>query len=270
MKNPTLGAVALAAGVLVATSAPAAAATGADVVTKIETEDRAAALAYWTPERLAATDPENEAPAETIGTVRPGPVPAGLGKLYFTLVPGGDGSCSATAVPSASKDVVLTAGHCVNAGLTPQDEPIQVTNVVFVPSYEDGSGPHGVFAARAFAWPDTYQGPMSGTDDVAVLALDPVDGKHVADTTGTQEVTFERPESPAPTDILGYPVSRLAHGQKVQQCDVTAEYAPDSVVDKWISPCDLAGGSSGGPWLTGFDDATGLGTIYGVTSSRVR
>ncbi|GAB3564864.1 hypothetical protein GCM10027445_09430 [Amycolatopsis endophytica] len=38
------------------------------------------------------------------------------------------------------------------------------------------------------------------------------------------------------------------------------------MADSWTSPCDLAGGSSGGPWLTGFDDATGTGTIFGVTS----
>jgi hypothetical protein len=29
----------------------------------------------------------------------------------------------------------------------------------------------------------------------------------------------------------------------------------------------MAGGSSGGPWLTGFDPATGAGTVYSVTST---
>lgn len=149
-------------------------------------------------------------------------MPAGVGKLYFTSVPRGDSSCTATAVPSASKDVVLTAGHCVNGGLTPQGVPVEVTNLVFVPSYADGSAPHGVYPVRAFAWPGTYRGPSSSRDDVAVLALDPVRGTHVADAAGTQQVSFDRPPSPVATDILGYPVSRLAHGQKVQQCDVTA------------------------------------------------
>lgn len=261
-----LSAVALTAGALVAAAAPATAEVDAGVVTTISADDRAAALSYWTPERLTASDPEHEAPAETIGTVRPGPVPAGVGKLFFTHVPGRDSSCTATVVPSASKDVVLTAAHCVNGGLTPDDTPIEVTNLVFVPSFDDGARPHGVYPVRAFAWPDTYQGPTNGRDDVAVLALDPVDGEHVADVAGTQRISFERPESPAPTDILGYPGSRLAHGRKVQQCDVVAEHTPNTVVDKWSSPCDLAGGSSGGPWMTGFDDATGTGTIYGVTS----
>jgi hypothetical protein len=33
-----------------------------------------------------------------------------------------------------------------------------------------------------------------------------------------------------------------------------------------VSDCDLAGGSSGGPWLRGFDPTSGKGTIFGVTS----
>ncbi|SFI55711.1 hypothetical protein SAMN04489731_111176 [Amycolatopsis regifaucium] len=42
------------------------------------------------------------------------------------------------------------------------------------------------------------------------LALDPVDGRHVADVAGTQDISFEAPPSPVGATLLGYPVSKAA------------------------------------------------------------
>ncbi|PRY35625.1 trypsin-like serine peptidase [Umezawaea tangerina] len=251
---------------LAVSSAPVDAA-GADVVTGVSAADRAAALSYWTPERMAALGSEGHlAPAETIGKVWDAPVPPGVGRLFLTLVPGGDASCTATVVPSSSKDVALTAGHCVNGGLDRRDNPIKVTNVVFVPGYHDGERPHGVFPVRAFAWPDTYHGPTSALDDDAVIAVDPVDGGHVAEVAGTQDISFEAPPSPVGTTLLGYPVSRLARGEALVSCVLPATLRTNSVYSSWRSDCDMAGGSSGGPWLRDLDPATGRGTVFSVTS----
>jgi V8-like Glu-specific endopeptidase len=248
---------------LVVVAAPASAADDL-VVTRVSAADRAAALAHWTPERMRQwVGDDSLPPAEKIGREWPGPVPAGVGRLFFTAEPGVDESCTATVVPSATKDVALTAGHCVNGGLDRFDNPIKIVNVVFVPGYDHGKAPHGVFPVRAFAWPSTYSGPTSGTDDDAVLALDPVDGRHVA---GTQDVSFDRPPSPVDTTMLGYPVSRAAGGEALFSCTRPATLKANSVTTTWNTDCDLAGGSSGGPWLRGFDPATGRGTIFSVTS----
>jgi V8-like Glu-specific endopeptidase len=188
------------------------------------------------------------------------------GRLFFTAVPGGDESCTATVVPSPAKDVVFTAGHCLDGGTDRNDQPIKMTNMVFVPGYDHGKQPHGMFAARAFAWPDTYQGPSSALDDDGAVVLDPVGGKHVADAAGTQDISFDPVTGPVDTTMLGYPVSQLAHGEALVSCTRPATLDANSVSTGWKTDCDLAGGASGGPWLRNFDPATGKGTIFATTS----
>ncbi|MEV7549161.1 hypothetical protein AB0N89_06005 [Amycolatopsis sp. NPDC089917] len=269
VKNAVRRVVALSAALGAATVVVAAPASAADdqVVTTVSEADRAAALAHWTPERMRQwVGDENLPPAEKIGREWEGPVPAGVGRLFFTAQPGVDGSCTATVVPSSSKDVAFTAGHCVNGGLDRFDNPIKIVNVVFVPGYDHGEAPHGVFAARAFAWSSTYSGPMSGSDDDAVLALDPIDGHHVADVAGTQDISFGKLPSTVDTTMLGYPVSQAAAGEALFSCERPATFEENSVNATWNTDCDLAGGSSGGPWLRDFDPVTGKGTIFSVTS----
>jgi V8-like Glu-specific endopeptidase len=254
---------------LAVTIAPAAAARAGSgqVVTTVAAGDRAAALSYWTPERIKQQGEfDGLPPAEQIGKVWPGPVPAGVGRLFFTAVPGGDESCTATVVPSPGQDVVFTAGHCLDGGTDRHDRPIKMTNMVFVPGYDHGKQPHGMFAARAFAWSGTYQGPSSALDDDGVIALDPAGGKHVAEVAGTQDISFDQVTGPVDTTMLGYPVSRLAHGEALVSCTRPATLDTNSVTADWTTDCDLAGGASGGPWLRNFDPATGKGTIYAVTS----
>ncbi|MDX3660710.1 peptidase [Streptomyces sp. ID05-26A] len=245
-------------------TAPAQAAAG-QVVTTVPEPDRAAALAHWTPERMKAVGDGDLPPAERISQPYEGVAP-GVGRLFLSNSLGQDQSCTATVVPSATGDVVLTAGHCVNGGLDRWDNPIKVLKVVFVPGYDRGARPHGVFAARAFAWSDTYSGPTSGLDDDAVVALDPVDGRHVQDVAGSQDVSFDEVGSPVDATALGYPVSRLARGEALLACVRPATLKTNSVLSAWETDCDLAGGSSGGPWLRDFDPATGRGTIFSVTS----
>ncbi|MDT7800802.1 MAG: hypothetical protein QOI78_4235 [Actinomycetota bacterium] len=154
--------------------------------------------------------------------------------------------CRKGRCPQGSGGLFFTAGHCVNGGLDRFGNPIKIVNVVFVPGHDHGAAPHGVFPVRAFAWSATYSGPTSGTDDDAVLALDPVDGRHVADVAGTQDVTFAKPPSPVDTTILGHPVSRLAGGEALVSCGRPATPETNSVASAWRTDCDLAGGSSGG------------------------
>jgi hypothetical protein len=76
--------------------------------------------------------------------------------------------------------------------------------------------------------------------DDAVLALDPVGGRHVADVAGTQDVSFDRPPSPVDTTILGYPVSHLAGGEALLSCARPATLEVNSVTSAWRTDCDPA------------------------------
>ncbi|MBB5891285.1 trypsin-like serine peptidase [Kutzneria kofuensis] len=244
----------LAAPVAGADPAPS---TQVDTVTAA---DQAVALAYWTPERMRQVGADATEPGEQTAKPWAEPAPKGVGRFFFTEVPGGDSWCTATAVPSGNKDTVVTAAHCVHPGFTRDDVVIKATNIVFVPGYDRGKAPLGVFAARAFVVPTEYS---LTPRDMAMVVFGPRNGQHVADVAGTQKIAFGT-RSTGGADIFGYPGSKLAHGEFLLRCTVTATRESDSVGDTWSSPCDMAGGSSGGPWLTGFDGRSG--TVFSVTS----
>jgi len=245
---------------LAATTAVAAQAS-ADTparVTGVTAADQAAALAYWTPERMRQVGAGSEDKRESVARHWPAAAPKGVGRLFVTDVPGQDSWCTATAVGG---DVAITAAHCVWPGYTRDDQRIRAVNVVFVPGYDRGKTPLGIYAARAFLVPESYT--QHSSPDVAMIVFSPVAGRHLADAAGNQRLSYDT-TAPGRTATFGYPGSKTAYGETLSWCDVPA--TPDGSSGTWTSTCDMAGGSSGGPWLTGFDPATGAGTVYSVTS----
>ena len=134
-----------------------------------------AVRAYWTPARMKAAVPADRVRAAGGGNHakrKPGggstypytsyevtsPYTAAPtsthGKVFFT-----EGStnyvCSGTALTSANRSTVWTAGHCVNEG-----PGAYVTNWSFVPAYKDGAAPLGKWPATTLArrW---FSGPPS-------------------------------------------------------------------------------------------------------------
>ena len=102
---------------------------------------------------IAEPAPPAEAPAGTQApaSAESSPVEAGdsptNGKVFFrNQQDGRDYVCSGSAVNSASKRLVITAGHCVHGG------PGETwhANWVFVPGYDHGPGPEATFAAASF------------------------------------------------------------------------------------------------------------------------
>lgn len=129
--------------------------------------ERRQVLTYWTEGRMEAArpvtapapktqagEPERGAPftapptRELLAARTPGEPWTGggavartTGRVFFTTQAGRNSSCSGTAVTSANKSVVLTAGHCVKMNGAFH------TNWVFVPGYDRGSRPFGTWAA---------------------------------------------------------------------------------------------------------------------------
>jgi len=118
--------------------------------------DVARALAYWTPERMRAAQPlDGPTPIEDLASASFAPVPepsvppfAANGRL-FVRQGTEQGFCSATAINSPTRQLVLTAAHCLNSG--PRGLRGRTTwsrTVVFVPAYTDGLAPFGAFVAH--------------------------------------------------------------------------------------------------------------------------
>jgi hypothetical protein len=85
------------------------------------------------------------------------------------------------------------------------------------------------------------------------------------DVVGGQQIQFG---SRAATEILfGYPSVGQYHGRYLDYCDGALRPDPYGSPDAGIE-CTMTEGASGGPWFSGFDPLTGLGTITGVTTFR--
>ncbi|MFL6063461.1 MAG: trypsin-like serine peptidase [Friedmanniella sp.] len=253
-----------------------------------------AVLAYWTPKRMAAAKPLN-APADAKAVHRavqavtrklPGSVtpaapsklstrtaasPAAVtnfsitnGKLFIDGYESGSW-CSASAINTPSRRLVVTAGHCVHGG----SGGTWRSNLVFVPGYNALAADHapvGVFQAfflRTFsAWSEesdlnrdvgfvtTYNG-----GDANRTVVDTVGGHGSSFNGGTE---FE-------VSIFGYPSNRDG-GNKMWAC---WGLATDSSASDDISKiaCNFGPGSSGGPWLWEYDNSTGLGKVRSVMST---
>ncbi|HEY7483693.1 MAG TPA: trypsin-like peptidase domain-containing protein [Streptosporangiaceae bacterium] len=286
------------------TSATAAPGPGADALTAVvihdvplTTEIEQRILRYWTPDRMTralpplrpgarsrpqpARLPYRVAPqtvpftsarrdtqqaavsANSRGAVWPdqGRVRATTGKVFFTMG-GRDYLCSAGTVTSANRDTVVTAGHCVKNGTGAWAE-----NWIFVPGYRDGSGPAGGFVARRMFAGAQWSEHADDDYDVAMVALGTADGKHVTDAVGAQAIGFNRPRGNRVYGF-GYPASGAYDGERLVYCSGRPHTDAHSRAHGLGLRCDMTQGSSGGPWLTDFDPATGAGTFTSVSSFK--
>ncbi len=112
---------------------------------------RARAAADVAPSSAAAEAPPAPAAgrghAFKSGTVSD-PAAKGLrmhGRVFFKIPGVGLASCSGTAISSNRRNLVLTAGHCVNGG---GHQGRWYTHWVFVPGYSHGRRPFGVWRAK--------------------------------------------------------------------------------------------------------------------------
>ncbi|RBQ14408.1 hypothetical protein DP939_40570 [Spongiactinospora rosea] len=239
--------------------------------------ERRRVLRYWTPRRmaaalpaapLAASLPALRAPAgkSTAGAVWTGRGAAGsvgrtTGRVFLTMA-GGDFVCSASTVRSASRDLVVTAGHCLKDGTGEWAD-----NWIFVPGYRDGGGPYGSFTARRMFVPRQWSQRGDDSHDVGMVALNPRRGRHVADVTGVQEIAFNVRRGGA-AHIFGFPADPPYDGRRLVYCAGRPRPDPHGQTHDQGLPCDMTAGASGGPWLAGFDARTGRGTLTSVSSFK--
>ncbi|MET7572378.1 trypsin-like peptidase domain-containing protein [Streptomyces sp. NPDC005492] len=220
--------------------------------------ERRQALAYWTPARIKAVGKSVDlGPTGPKSKTWTGPQLKTVGRLFFVNFQGADTWCTATAVTSANRSVVMTAAHCARRFASPDNTS---TRMVFVPAYSKGKQPYGAFAVRTALAPRTFA--QEGTNDVAALVVDAGrDGRKLTDAVGATPIAFNRPVG-GTVSAFGYPATHPQLGEELLRCVGTAK----KEIGEQMIPCDMTGGSSGGPWLAGFDARTGKGTLVSVNS----
>ncbi|MER6307520.1 trypsin-like peptidase domain-containing protein [Streptomyces sp. NPDC001657] len=269
---------------------PPAAATDAaptpPPVTAQAIRDARATEHYWTPERIRAAVPmdavqdggKGQDAAGAPGAGRRSMVPthradAGVATVGVFLIRTADGSatpnqfCSASAVASPTKSLVLTAAHCLTG-----DKPYR--DAAFVPGYragasqagEAGETPYGLFPVQTGkVWIDGRYLTSSPSDDVdfAIVRVGPnSQGQLLEDAVGGGN----RLTSVSATQLARKNVTLVGYpgGQKTPlQCmnDTTAFQGRFLRIQ-----CDgFRSGVSGGPFLEHFDGSRGdlVGSIGG-------
>jgi V8-like Glu-specific endopeptidase len=243
----------------------------------------AAVTDFWTPARMAAAvDLDRDAAVSRKPGLRPSPsgapgsvAPAAprrpfataavnqsltVGKVYVAT-PGGLGQCSASALNSGKRRLVITAGHCVHAGAGGG----WYWNLIFVPGMRGASEPAGRFAAFSLTTRTAWITGSSPDEDMAIAIMHNggYSNAKVVDSVGGNGLRWNWGYGVFVT-ILGYPVVGYP-GDTQYYCQSSTWWTHGQELTAW---CGMTEGSSGGPWLQDYNGSTGLGYVNSVTSHR--
>ncbi|MFF3458866.1 trypsin-like serine peptidase [Streptomyces sp. NPDC002730] len=227
----------------------------------------AEALQFWTPERIAsATDPSGRPGAGLPGRgtspharADVGQQFAGIPSVGILFTVGADMRthyCSASTVQSKGRNLILTAGHCLN------------TKAVFVPKYDPAKSlaqqPYGIWPVDEWFADKRYvknsRGPESDLD-YAFARVKPNGTRNLQDAVGGNTPARPTTSENAVTTI-GYPnVGRNPQDRPVQ-CTSRTQALPDFNQMR-IDCAGMWDGVSGGPFFSTLDRAKGTGEIIG-------
>jgi hypothetical protein len=271
----TLLALFAAVGACPAAASSARAHPAGGAATASEARAEAARVArYWTPARMRAARPLDlvvgadgdarlraGAPSEPAASISflavstPDVPPYSFNGRIFIRRGELEGYCSGTAINSPTRQLVLTAGHCVNSGRENGKASVWSNYVEFVPAFNGGLAPFGAFVAHRKAVFAPRQWTKHGNPDFdlgAFLASPNSEGVNVADAVGggativtdlTRHQTFRS---------FGYP----GEATRMQSC--TSPYIGDDLLSNPLPGpptlgirCHWAPGASGGGWSIG-------------------
>jgi V8-like Glu-specific endopeptidase len=235
----------------------------------------AAVARYWTPARMRSARPLDrilhgaEVPRPQFASASFATVPntsqppfAAVGRV-FLKVGNYAGFCSGTAINSASRKLVLTAGHCLYSFLPGHRVPTSARYFDFVPGYSRGRAPFGEFIGRKGFLPRPWLRSINENFDMAAVLTEPnAAGLNVADAVGGGIPIATDRARDQEYQVLGYPGG--PERKNMQECD--ARFTGD---DRLTYPlegppslgvgCYMGEGASGGPWL--INEGTEVGGI---------
>ncbi|MDO4900491.1 serine protease [Actinomyces sp.] len=188
------------------------------------------------------------------------------GKLFFNGYGQGNSYCSASAVNTPSKRVIITAGHCVYS----HSDGGWMRNLVFVPGYDATRAdpdPVGIWTARTLRTFNSWITYRDMTYDVGFVTLNNGGdhGRRIVDAVGGHGLIWNSPMA-VDVSIFGYPSNKLnPYGRYTMWACWGGTHADGPRVS--IVGCDFGRGASGGPWLQYYNNDSGVGYVNSVTST---
>jgi len=258
---------------------------------------QARVLEFWTPERMRDAVPRDFVrgptgvsvrapipPVAAAGTVSGGTWPDGrgpiyrtVGKVYFEM--GGVAYVCSGAVTSDGdladgRSLVLTAGHCA------YDEVHRVfaTNWLFIPEFASrptfrcADTAHGCWSAialvvgRAYATAGAFNDQATDHDYAFAVVEAGTNGTQLDATVGAYPIDASD-ETAEQRVAFGYPQAEPWDGTNLGWCAGSPFEDAHNGIRTWGLGCNMTAGSSGGPWLSGFDERTGTGGRLSSVSS---
>jgi V8-like Glu-specific endopeptidase len=162
----------------------------------------------------------------------------------------GEHFCTASVVDSPAGDLLITAAHCMTG--TPG-------MVDFVPGYNRGLTPYGIWTVTRVYVDQAWSSSSSPDDDFAFLRVSRAGSSvPVEDETGAERLATGTPASRQLVQVIGYP-------NATSQPVTCQSWLRQPLAGQLESDCgDYTDGTSGGPFLSGVDQATGQGLVIGV------
>lgn len=229
---------------------------------------------YWTPERMRSARPldlvvgaggeaklrigapeGSGAGASFLSVPTPDTPPYSFNGRIFIRRGALAGYCSGTAIDSPTRQLVLTAGHCVNSGREDGKASVWSNYLQFVPAYSGGVAPFGSFVARRDKIRAPRQWTKHGNPDFdigAFLTLPNSEGVNVADAVGGGATIVTDISRHQTFQTFGYP----GETKHMQKC--SSPYIGDDLLSNpFPGPptlgirCHWAPGASGGGWMIG-------------------
>ena len=156
--------------------------------------------------------------------------------------------CTASVINSPHGDLVITAAHCMSG----------TSGVVFVPGYDRGAAPYGVWNVTKVYADDAWQTSSDPDDDVAILQVgQPGSIVPIEDVTGAEQVATGMPAQQL-VEVIGYPDS-------ADEPIACRNWTREPMSDQLEFDCGgYTNGTSGGPFLADVNPQTGQGTVIGV------
>jgi hypothetical protein len=234
-------------------------------------------LTYWTPRRRQGAT-ATALPGRPLRTTRPAvtrtpaqprrsqggsdvTVPKGIptattfsgspttGALFYTT--GGRGHfCTASVVDSTADDLALTAAHCVYWNAF-------ATNIEYVPGYHDGKQPYGAWPVAAITVASGWKLSHDTDLDFAFLTLATAGGHQIQARTGGLTIGFTRWYSEK-IEAIGHNDS----GAEPIRCATKSFRFRPGQMEFYCH--GFWTGTSGGPWILGYNAKHGTGTVFGV------
>ena len=174
-----------------------------------------------------------------------------VGALFTTSASQlGQHFCTASVVDSPAGDLVITAAHCVTGSSGTVD---------FVPGYDRGSTPYGIWTVTKVYVDQAWSSSSSQDDDFAFLRVSkPGSSVPIEDVTGAERLATGTPASRQLVQVIGYPIA-------ANQPVTCQNRLREPMTGQLEFDCDgYTNGTSGGPFLSDVDQASGQGLVIGV------